>query len=135
MGGVGLPEEEICAGGFVIWEGKVLVLRRWNGVWLPPKGHVDPGETLEEAAAREVFEEAGLAATIGPKLGETAYSHGEDGRLHRKRVHWFLMQAQTSQVKLEAETFDAHRWLGLEETGTFTFAHDRELAVKALKSI
>jgi len=127
-----LPQEEICAGGFVVWDGKVLALRRRNGVWLPPKGHVDPGESLEGAAAREVLEEAGLAATVGPKLGETAYTHAEDGRLHGKRVHWFLMQAQTNQVKLEAETFDAHLWLGLEEIGTFTFAHDRELAMKAL---
>ena len=131
-GVVVLPEEEICAGGFVIWGGKVLALRRWNGVWLPPKGHVDPGESLEEAAAREVFEEAGLTAIIGPKLGETAYTHSEDDRLHRKRVHWFLMQARTSRVKLEAVTFDAHLWLDLDEIGTFTFAHDREFAAKAL---
>ena len=84
-----MPEEEICAGGFVLRDGKVLALRRWNGAWLPPKGHVDFGESLEEAARREVYEEAGLVAAVGPKLGESAYTHSEDGRLHRKRVHWF----------------------------------------------
>ena len=125
-------EEEICAGGFVVRGGKVLALRRWNGVWVPPKGHVDPGETLEAAARREVFEEAGLAADVGPKVGENAYTHHEDGRFHHKRIHWFLMHAGTSTVQPEKGMFDAHLWLGRDEIGTFTFAPDRELAGKAL---
>lgn len=127
-------EEEICAGGFVVHDGKVLALRRWNGVWLPPKGHVDPGETLEEAAQREVWEEAGLAAIVGEKIGETAYEHSEDGRTHQKRVHWYLMLADTERVKPEEGMFDAWRWLGRDEIGTFTFEQDRALARKALEA-
>ena len=45
------PTMEICAGGVVIKDGKVVAIKRKNGVWLMPKGHVDPGETLEEAAS------------------------------------------------------------------------------------
>ncbi len=125
-------EEEICAGGFVVRGGKVLALRRWNGVWLPPKGHLEPGETLENAVRREVCEETGLAAAVGPRLGEHAYAHSEDGRLHRKRVHWFLAHAETGEVRLEEGMFDAYLWLGPDELETFTFESDRELARKAL---
>ena len=126
------PEEEICAGGIVIREGKVLALRRWNGVWLPPKGHVDPGETLAEAARREVREETGLEAEAGPPLGVNAYTHREDGRPHRKRVHWFLMAAGDGGVRPEEGMFTAYRWLGPDELDLLSFDSDRETARRAL---
>jgi 8-oxo-dGTP pyrophosphatase MutT (NUDIX family) len=124
--------EEICAGGFVVRAGRVLALRRKNGVWLAPKGHVDPGETHEQAAVREVREETGLQAEILAPLGETAYVHHEDGRPHAKRVHWYLMAAANGEIALEAEMFTAYKWLPPEEIDTFSFGHDRELARQAL---
>lgn len=127
-----MVEEELCAGGFVIRDNRVLALKRWNGVWLAPKGHLDPGESPLGAALREVREETGLMATAGVPLGETAYSHAEDGRTHKKRVLWFLMYAAAEAVRPEAGTFTAFRWLGADELATFTFAHDRELARRAL---
>ncbi len=128
-----MPEEEICAGGFVVCQGKILALQRHNGVWLSPKGHVDPGETLAEAARREAREEAGLEVSLGAALGETAYSfQDEGGCLHQKRVHWFLMRAETADVKLEEDMFTAYSWLGPGELDAFSFPGDRELARKAL---
>ena len=127
--------EELCAGGFVVRDGKVLALRRWNGVWLPPKGHVDPGETLSEAAYREVREETGLEVTVKALLGETAYTHQEDGQPRKKRVHWFLMLAGPGEVTLETEMFTDYRWLGREELDSFSFEHDRKLARRALKEM
>lgn len=126
------PEEEFCAGAFVVREGRVLALRRWNGVWLAPKGHVEPGETPSEAARRELREETGLDAEIIGPLGETAYTHREDGRLRRKRVRWFLMRARSGEVRPEEGVFDDHRWLGPEALDTFTFPADRDLARRAL---
>jgi len=127
-----LTDEEICAGGFVVRAGAVLALRRWNGVWLPPKGHVDPGETLAQAACREVWEETGLRAEVREKLGETAYSHREDGTLRHKRVHWFLMTAGSGEARPEEGVFTEARWVGPDGIDLFTFAHDRKLARKAL---
>ncbi|NLG83572.1 MAG: NUDIX domain-containing protein [Firmicutes bacterium] len=127
------PEEELCAGGFVVRDGKVLALRRWNGVWLAPKGHLEPGEAEEEAARREVMEETGLDVILHEFLGETAYTHAEDGRPHNKRVRWFLMTAAPGEVRLEEGMFTAYRWLGPEELDVFTFSAERELARRALE--
>lgn len=132
-----MPHElETCAGGVVFKEGKIVVLKRKNGVWLMPKGHVDPGETLEQAAVREVKEETGLTVRLGPKLGETAYSHSEDGRLHRKKVHWYYMEAVGGKLRPEEGMFTEARLLAEEEIELLSFAGDREIAERgfALKA-
>lgn len=125
-------QEEICAGGVVFFQGKIVILQRKNGVWLMPKGHVDPGETLEEAACREVTEETGLTARIGPKLGETAYSYFEAGKRHNKRVHWFYMEAHSGKPRPEEDIFTSVRLLAGEELHVLSFPGDREIAERAL---
>lgn len=59
-----------------------------------PKGHIDPGESDEQAALREVAEEIGVRARIRAPLGELAYSFFEPKRGGRvaKRVRFFLME-------------------------------------------
>lgn len=59
----------------VLHEGRALLVRRANppdaGLWGFPGGKVDWGETVEAAAARELFEETGVRAKPGPVLGTT----------------------------------------------------------------
>ena len=56
-----------------IWRGdKVLLIQRAKppiGIWAFPGGHVEPGERLEDAAARELSEETGMTATFSQLLG------------------------------------------------------------------
>ena len=56
-----------------VWRGgKVLLVQRAKppiGIWAFPGGHVEPGETLQEAAARELQEETGMTATFSGLLG------------------------------------------------------------------
>jgi len=64
----------MSAGGVVVdSRGRVALVRQWDRSgrlrWTLPKGKLDPGESLEEAALREVHEEAGLRATIVRHLG------------------------------------------------------------------
>lgn len=68
-------KREFSAGGIVFKKGKVLIRRpkanpeyRGNLGWSFPKGWIDEGEKLEEAAVREVAEEGGVEAKIIKKL-------------------------------------------------------------------
>lgn len=54
------------------WDGKILLGKRWDGQgWGLAGGKVDEGETHEEAAKRELFEEFGITATQVTLLGIT----------------------------------------------------------------
>ena len=48
--------EEISAGGVVLFGNAILLLRKFNGDWVLPKGRIEAGEQKKEAALREVLE-------------------------------------------------------------------------------
>ena len=62
-----------CAGGVVVHHGRLLVVRRGRepglGLWSVPGGRVEPGESVEQACAREVREETGLQVAVGSLVG------------------------------------------------------------------
>jgi diadenosine hexaphosphate hydrolase (ATP-forming) len=123
--------QEFCAGGLVFFAGKLVILRRFNGVWLFPKGHIDPGETPEIAAIREVWEESGLSARIIGKLDETSYTFSEHGDKHFKTVSWFLMETDSDRIALEKQFFNDGQWISEEQIAILSFSADQELASKA----
>lgn len=84
------------AGGIVVkkvgGKKKVLVAQHsGHKGWDFPKGHIEKGETSEEAAIREVEEETGAKAEIVEKVGETQYFYSQDGEKVFKTVTYFLM--------------------------------------------
>lgn len=65
------------------WDGRLLLHRHAKlGIWLPCGGHLEPGETPDEAAVREVFEESGVRVEL---VGERALSVAEPKQLLRPR--------------------------------------------------
>jgi diadenosine hexaphosphate hydrolase (ATP-forming) len=89
------------AGAVVMIEDSCLVLRRSDREeWVFPKGHLEDGETPEDAAIREVLEETGLPIEIVASLGSTRYKFGR-GQAHHKRIDWFLALADHRRLALE----------------------------------
>ncbi len=87
--------EAVSCGGIVIYRGKILTLyksyrNKYEG-WVLPKGTVEPGETHEQTAVREVYEESGVHGTIIKYVGKSQYSFSIPEDTVEKEVHWYLM--------------------------------------------
>jgi 8-oxo-dGTP pyrophosphatase MutT (NUDIX family) len=117
---------EITAGGIVFNGDKVLVLRNLKGVWVFPKGHVELGESHEQAALREVLEESGLHALIVGKAGMSSFHFYSymDRAVHRKIVYWFEMETTETLVTVNRELRTGDFFGAAEAVHMLSFAND-----------
>lgn len=114
---------ELSAGGIVYRRsaGTIEVaLIRTGKRWGLPKGHVEQGERIQEAACREVLEETGLEGEVVEKLGDISYRYaykkagGEVARVF-KRVHFYLLRWSKGEVHGHDYEVDEARWFPLDE--------------------
>jgi len=101
----------------------LLVHRPHHGDWSFPKGKREPGETDEECALREVWEETGLRCALTSELPPVSY---RDGQGRQKTVRYWTM---TADGDAEARNeIDAVRWLGIPAAASLlSYRGDREL--------
>ena len=121
-----MSEAEVgAAGGVVAREGRVaLVHRPKYDDWTFPKGKLDPGESFEDAALREVEEETGLRCRLGRELPSVRYP---DARGRPKLVRYWLMEPQSGEFAPNDEV-DELRWLEpTEALALLSYDRDREL--------
>jgi len=93
--------------------------------WSLPKGKLDPGETFEQAAVREVEEEIGVRGVLGRELPATTYA---DRKGRSKIVRYWLMEATEAPDFVPNAEVDEVRWLRADEArALLTYERDREL--------
>jgi 8-oxo-dGTP diphosphatase len=121
-------EQVQAAGGLVVRDdGRLAVIHRPRyDDWSLPKGKLDPGESFEAGAVREVLEETGVRARIVAELDSTRYP---DRKGRDKLVRWYRMalDGEPAGFSPNAEV-DELRWVTPDEArALLTYDHDRAL--------
>jgi 8-oxo-dGTP diphosphatase len=120
-----VPDEIRAAGGVVVRDGRVAVVHRPRyDDWSLPKGKLDPGESFEEAALREIEEETGLRCRLEEELEPAHYL----SRGLPKIVRWWRMTVVEDLGIDPDEEVDELRWLTPgEAVALLSYGHDKQL--------
>jgi 8-oxo-dGTP pyrophosphatase MutT (NUDIX family) len=134
---------EISAGGVIYRRTATgiavcLISTKGGARWQLPKGKREPGESLEQTAAREVAEETGLVGEVGPRLDriDLWFTWNEDGTpiRHHKLVYFYLLRYRHGSTADHDHEVDEARWFPAEEAITrLTFPNERRVVARALE--
>ncbi len=119
-----LVDMEHSAGAIIRKEDKFLVIQSLGGLWGFPKGHLEEGETIEQAALREVKEETNLTINLLKKSDFISY----ELKNGLKRVDIFVADWVSGMVELQETELSSFKWLTKEEVlNTLSFNDMKEL--------
>ena len=131
----GKTQFEFSAGGIVVDGSKLLMVKVENlegqVLWTFPKGHIEKGENLEDAALREVQEETGYRCAIVKPFDRVQYWFKRENKLTRKTVNWFLMRPLEKTGECDATEILEARWFPFGEAQNLAkYRSDKRLLSK-----
>lgn len=116
-----------------------LILTNNERRWQLPKGHLDPGETAEQAALREVAEEAGIKCELLDPILEISYRfthHGKKGPIRiLKYVNFYLMKYVSGDVDDHDDEVAEALWMPIDEALETLYHDDEKKVVLAANEI
>ena len=115
-------------------EGKTLVCRRPSGkgcahLWEFPGGKIEPGETPEEALARECREELAIGIAVGGQVAET--TRATDGLL----IHIRYFEARITAGTLRLLEHEGARWIVASDRGELVFCPSDSMVVDGILGV
>lgn len=126
----------ISSGGVVFYKDKVILIKKERS-WVFPKGKVKEGESLINAAKREIFEEVGIK-TDEPLfyIDKIKYRYkDQNGILNEKEVNYYFFITENNSVQIE-KTFLGYGWFYIDEAIKYlTYKNDKKILKKAIKII
>lgn len=133
---------ERSAGGVVVrpvagsWH--ALLIKDPYGKWSLPKGHMEGGESLREAAVREVEEETGITPeAVGPKIDTVDWVFRDGDETIHKYCTFFLMRSRHGEaVPQSREGITACAWLPVRDAASLVaYSDTREVVLRAAEKI
>ena len=133
--------DEVSAGGLVIDKSGLqglLIGRRDQKdptgkklLWSLPKGHIEEGETPEQAAIREVAEETGIDSQITQSLGVIDFWFMAGGKRIHKTVHHFIFRETGGLLAPQESEVDEVGWFPLADiVGLLAYPDEKKLIAK-----
>jgi len=131
---------EFSSGGLVIrnLRGRphLAVVRVRDEILALPKGHPEEGESMKEAALREVREETGLTGEIEEKLGDVRYWYARGGERVFKVVSFYLLRYLSGRIADHDHEVEEALWIPLDEAPKrLAYGGEREMARTALSKL
>lgn len=131
-------KREFSAGGIVFNNKDEVLITQHSSYhhWSFPKGHIEKGQTTEEAALREVKEEGGIEAEIVGKVGYSKYpyTHSETKERIFKIVTIYLMKYKSGDTKNHDWEVSEAKFVAPEEAlKTLSFSQDKQHLKKAVE--
>ena len=135
-------EREFSSGGVVVKGDEVAVVVPYRlspegrKALALPKGHPDPGESMKDAATREVREETGLEAELIDKLGDVTYWYQRSGVRVFKKVSFYLFEHRGGNLEDHDDEIEEAAWMPLEQAAReLSFKGEREMVERALSRL